>query len=167
MGCLSHHEISSERKGSSSILLVWWVFLSAVSQKVLTSLKLTNGTFKINNLGSPWIYIGVPMCVLGHSMIFLLVLQKCTDLGYVSKEKTIWNSEGEAAAAFLCRLCVHVCWLPSLQQPLLDKQGWRHSTSHSYHLAKVVGECQLSIRNDWYFIEKHFCLQEPSCTGTS
>ena len=34
----------------------------------------------------------------------------------------------------------------------------------SYHLVNVVEECQLALREDQYFIEKHhFCLQAPGC----
>lgn len=110
MGPLSLHENPSERKVSSPISLVWWVFFSVVSQNVLTSSKLTNGMFKTSSLGFPWIYSRVPMCVLGHPKTFLLVLQKCTDLGCVSKGKKTYLKLGGRSCStfpvpFVC-LCV-------------------------------------------------------------
>lgn len=101
--------------------------------------------FKINNLGSPWIYIGVPMCVLGQSMIFLLVLQKCTDLGYVSKEKNYLKLRGRSCSSFpvpfVCsRVLAAIPPAASVRQAGLKAQhitllsfsegGWRVSAVH-------------------------------------
>lgn len=167
MGPLSLHEISSERKGPSAIPSVWWVFLTALSLNVLTSSKLTNGMFKTNSLCSPWIYIRVPMCVLGHPKTFLLVLQKCTDLGYISKGKNYLKLRGRSCSTspvpFVCP-CLLAAIPPaaSVRQAELKAQ---HITL--CHLVKLVGECQLSVRNYWYSIEKHSWLQASGCTGTS
>lgn len=91
MSPLYLHEISAARKGWSLIPSFWWIFLNAMPQNALMPLKLTNGLCKKNSLSSPWIYIGLPTCMLGQPTIFLLVLQRHTGLGYVYKEKAIWN----------------------------------------------------------------------------
>lgn len=141
MGPLSLYKISSERKGSSAIPSVWWVFLSAVSQNVLTSSKVTNGMFKTK----AWVALGF---TLGSQRVFLVTPKHfCWSNKSVMiwvkfpKEKNYLKLRGRSCSTSSVPLCVPVCWLPSLQQPLLHEQGWRHSTSHSCHLVEVAGEC--------------------------
>lgn len=54
---------------------------------------MANGLFERNSLGSPWIYIGLPTCVLGYPIAFLWVLQDALVWVMFPKKKLLETKE--------------------------------------------------------------------------